>query len=63
MDHTCGASPEVGEVGFQIWVRLIEGVEVENLVIIGLAESDRESPVYAVMIVKEEDLIGAVELL
>jgi hypothetical protein len=62
MGHTSGASPEVGGVGFQIWVHLIEEVEVEDTVTVGLAESDGKSPVYAVMIVKK-DCISAVELL
>jgi hypothetical protein len=42
---------------------LVEGVELENMVVVGLVEGDGESPVYAIMILKEEDCISAVELL
>ena len=42
---------------------LIEGVEVEHMVMVGLAEGDGESPVYAIMIVKEENCCSTVESL
>jgi hypothetical protein len=42
---------------------LVEGFEVKDIVMIGLAESDGESPMCAIMIVKEKGGISAVELL
>jgi hypothetical protein len=54
------ASPEVGEVRFYVWMSLVEAVKVEDMVMVGLAEGDRESPVYAIVIVKEEDCSSAV---
>ena len=58
-----GASPKVSEVRFQVGVPMFEGVEVEDMVMVGLAEGDGESPVYAAVIVKEEDCSSTVELL
>ena len=60
MGCTGGVSPEVGEVRFQVWMPLVEGVEVEDMVMVSLVESDKESPVYAIVIVKEEDCSSAV---
>jgi hypothetical protein len=51
---------KVGEVRFQIWVPLVEGVKVLDMVVVGFAEGDGESPVEAIMIVKEEDCRSAV---
>jgi len=50
----------VSEVRFQVGVPLIEGVEVEDMVVVGLAEGDGEAPVYAIVIVKEEDCSSTV---
>ena len=53
MGRTGGASPEVGEVRLQVWVPLVEGVEVEDMVMVGLAEGDGESPMYAIVVVQQ----------
>jgi hypothetical protein len=53
----------VGKIRFQVWIPLVEGVEVEDMVVVGLAEGDGEVSVYAIVIVKEEDCSSTVELL
>ena len=58
--RTGGAIPKVSEVSFQVGVPLIEGVEVEDMVMVGLAEGDGESPVGIIVIVQEEDCSGPV---
>jgi hypothetical protein len=35
----------VGKIRFQVWIPLVEGVEIEDMVMVGFAESDGESPV------------------
>ena len=42
---------------------MVEGVKIENVVMICLAESDGEPPVDVVMIMKKENCVGAKELL
>ena len=53
MGRTGGASPEVSKIRFQGWIPLVEGVEGEDMMMVGLAEGDGESPVYTIVIVKE----------
>ena len=60
MGRTGGASPEVGKIRFQVLIPLVEGVEVEDMVMVGLAEGDGESLVYVIVIVKEEDCSSTV---
>ena len=48
-----GACPEVCEILVERWVSLVEGVQVENVMVIGFAQRDGESPVQVVVIVKE----------
>jgi len=43
--RTGRASPEMGKIRFQVWIPLVEGVKVEDMVMVGLAEGDGESPV------------------
>jgi hypothetical protein len=42
---------------------MVEGVKIENVVMICLAESDGEPPVDVIMIMKKENCVGAKELL
>ena len=60
MGRTGGASPEVGKIRFQVWIPLVERVEAEDMVVVGLAEGDGEAPVYAIVIVKEADCSSTV---
>ena len=39
---------------------LVEGVKVKDMVMVGLAESDGESPVGIIVVVQEEDCSGPV---
>ena len=55
-----GASSEAGKIRFQVWIPLVEGVEVEDMMMVGLAEGDGESPVYTIVIVQEEDCSSTV---
>ena len=55
-----GANPKVGKIRFQVWIPLVEGVEVEDMVMVGLAEGDGESRVGIIVIVQEEDCSGPV---
>ena len=48
-----GACPKVCEILVERWVPLVEGVQVENVMVIGFTQRDGESPVQIVMIVKE----------
>jgi hypothetical protein len=50
---TRGAYPEVCEILVERWVPLVEGVQVENVMVIGFTQRDGESSVQVVMIVKE----------
>jgi hypothetical protein len=43
----------VCEILVERWVPLVEGVQVENVVVIGFTQRDGESPVQVVVIVKE----------
>ena len=51
---TRGACPKVYEFLVERWVLLVEGVQVENVMVIGFAQRDGESPVQVVVIVEEE---------
>ena len=46
-----GACPEVCEILVECWVPLVEGVQVENVMVIGSTQRDGESPVQVVVIV------------
>ena len=50
---TRGACPEVCEILVEHGIPLVEGVQVENVMVIGFAQRDGESPVQVVVIVKE----------
>ena len=50
---TRAACLEVCEILVEHWVPLVEGVQVENVVVIGFTQRDGESPVHVVVIVKE----------
>jgi len=50
----------VGKIRLQDWIPLVERVEVEDMVMVGLAEGDGESPVGIIVIVQEEDCSGPV---
>ena len=45
----------MGKIRFQVWIPLVERVEVEDMVMVGLAEGDGESPMDIIVIVQEED--------
>ena len=51
---TRGACSKVCEILVEHWVSLVEGVQVEDVVMIGFTQRDGESPVQVVMIVEEE---------
>ena len=53
VSSTRGACPEVCEILVERWVPLVEGVQVEDVVMIGFTQRDGESPVQVVVIVKE----------
>ena len=50
---TRGACLKVCEILVERWVPLVEGVKVEDVMVIGFAQRDGESPVQIVVIVKE----------
>ena len=50
---TRGACPKVCEILVERWVPLVDGVQVESVMVIGFAQRDGESPVQVVVIVKE----------